>query len=178
MLQLWARVLMRRLIGSRLLLLAPTGSRSRANACECLSRKASQPSGSRFIGFRPRGDYLAQYHQIDIGLDTFPYNGHTTSLDSYWMGVPVVTLVGTNRRGPGGLSQLTNLGLTELIAQTPGDFVKVAVGLANDLDRLNQLRGSLRQRMANSPLMDVSRFARNMEAAYRAMWRRWCQAGP
>ena len=94
------------------------------------------------------------------------------------MGVPVVTLAGQTVVGRAGFSQLTNLGLTELIAQTPDDFVGIAVGLANDLDRLNQLRGSLRQRMANSPLMDVSRFARNMEAAYRAMWRRWCQAGP
>jgi predicted O-linked N-acetylglucosamine transferase (SPINDLY family) len=109
-----------------------------------------------------------------VGLDTFPYNGHTTSLDSFWMGVPVVTLVGKTLVGRGGLSQLSNLGLTELIAQTPQQYVEIAARLAKDLTRLLEIRGTLRARMESSPLMDASRFARNMEAAYREMWRNWC----
>jgi predicted O-linked N-acetylglucosamine transferase (SPINDLY family) len=90
------------------------------------------------------------------------------------MGVPVVTLVGNTPLSRAGLCQLSNLGLTDLIAQTPEQFVKIAVELAKDLPRLSQLRASLRQRMMQSPLMDAPRFARNMEAAYRQMWRTYC----
>jgi len=128
----------------------------------------------RFVGFQPREDYLHVYQQIDVGLDTVPYNGHTTSLDALWMGVPVVTLVGRTAVGRAGLSQLTNLGLPELVAETPDAFVQIAAALAGDLPRLAELRASLRQRMERSPLMDAPRFACNVEAAYREMWRRWC----
>jgi protein O-GlcNAc transferase len=106
-----------------------------------------------------------------------PYNGHTTTLDAFWMGVPVVTIVGETVVGRAGVSLLSNVGLTELIARTPNEFVRIAVELARDLDRLSALRGTLRGRMQASPLMDAPRFARNIEAAYRAMWQRWCATG-
>jgi predicted O-linked N-acetylglucosamine transferase (SPINDLY family) len=99
---------------------------------------------------------------------------NTTSLDSLWMGVPVVTLVGKTVVGRAGLSQLTNLGLCELNANTPEEFVAIAAALAGDLARLSELRRALRECMQSSPLMDAPRFARNIEAAYREMWRRWC----
>ena len=113
-----------------------------------------------------------------MGLDTLPYNGHTTSLDSFWMGVPVVTLVGKTVVGRAGLSQLSNLGLTELVAQTPEQFVQIACDLARDLERLKTLRSELRQRMLDSPLRDVARFAKNVEAAFRSMWEQWCSTQP
>ena len=100
----------------------------------------------------------------------------TTTFDALWMGVPVVTLVGQTIVGRAGLSQLINLSLPELIARTPDEYVQIAAGLASDLARLSQLRGSLRQRMQSSPLMDAPRFARSIEAAYRTMWQRWCAA--
>src|SRR5262249_50689492 len=111
---------------------------------------------------------------IDISLDTLPANGHTTSLDSLWMGVPVVTLVGQTAVGRAGLSQLSNLRLTELVAESPDAFVQIAARLASDLDRLSQLRAALRDFLERSPLMDAPRFARNLESAYRQMWQRWC----
>jgi protein O-GlcNAc transferase len=114
------------------------------------------------------------YHRIDIGLDTLPYNGHTTSLDPFWMGVPVITLPGQTVVGRAGVSQLMNLRLPELIAEAPDQFVSIAVELANNLSRLRKLRATLRDRMQNSPLMESPRFTRNIEAAYRDMWRRWC----
>jgi predicted O-linked N-acetylglucosamine transferase (SPINDLY family) len=89
--------------------------------------------------------------------------------------VPVVTLVGRTVVGRAGASQLTNLGLPELIAHTPERFVEIAAGLAGDLDRLAELRRTLRERMRTSPLMDAAGFAQGIEAAYRAMWRRWCE---
>lgn len=171
-LRLWARVL-KTVERSRLLLLVPRGS-ARERTLDVLEQEGISRDRVTLTDFRPRLDYLTQYHQIDIGLDTFPYNGHTTSLDSYWMGVPVVTLVGNTVVGRAGLSQLTNLGLTELVAQTPQRFVEIAVGLAGDWERLKTLRSSLRERMQKSPLMDAPRFALNIEAAYREMWRRWC----
>jgi predicted O-linked N-acetylglucosamine transferase (SPINDLY family) len=92
------------------------------------------------------------------------------------MGVPTLTLVSNKTVfGRAGFSQLTNLGLADLAADTPDAFVALAVRLAGDLPRLEQLRGSLRQRMQRSPLMDGQRFARHVEQAYRWMWQRWCE---
>jgi predicted O-linked N-acetylglucosamine transferase (SPINDLY family) len=171
-LRLWAEVL-RAVEGSRLLLLAPEGT-CRQMPLGVLTEAGVAPERVRFASPRPRPAYLALYHQIDIALDPLPYNGHTTSLDAFWMGVPVVTLVGGTVVGRAGLSQLTNLGLTELIAHSPDEYVAIAVGLAGDARRRSELRASLRERLQKSPLMDARRFARNIEAAYRLVWQRWC----
>ena len=89
------------------------------------------------------------------------------------MGVPVVTLAGRKPLSRAGLSQLTNLGLPELIAYDESEYVAIAVGLAADLPRLAELRSTLRSRMESSVLMDAPRFARSVEAAYRSMWEDW-----
>jgi predicted O-linked N-acetylglucosamine transferase (SPINDLY family) len=174
-LRLWTRVL-KAVERSRLLVLCPEGSH-RQPLLELFQREGISPDRIELIARRPRLQYLELYHRIDVGLDTFPYNGHTTSLDSYWMGVPVVTLVGQTVVGRAGLSQLSNLGLAELAAETPEEYVHLAVELAGDLPRLAELRRTLRGRMEKSPLMDAPRFARGIEAAYREMWRGWCQSG-
>ena len=127
-----------------------------------------------FVEARSRREYLELYHRVDIVLDTFPYNGHTTSLDALWMGVPVVSLAGATSVSRAGLSQLTNLGLPELVAHSEEDYVRIAANLASDLPRLATLRSTIRDRMENSVLMDAPRFARNVEAAYRSMWQTWC----
>jgi len=172
-LELWSQVLSA-VPGSRLILLCPQGSHRQA----VLEKLKVQADRVEFVEFAPRDQYLKRYHRIDIGLDTFPYNGHTTSLDSLWMGVPVVSMVGQRAVSRAGWSQSKNLGLAEeLVGQRPQDFVSLAVGLAGDLPRLSQMRGELRQRMEKSPLMDAERFTRNMESAYRAMWRQWCGGG-
>jgi len=172
-LALWARVL-RQVENSRLLLLAPPGS-PRQRTLDRLSQEGITASRVEFALRQPRMEYMKLYHRIDLGLDSFPYNGHTTSLDSFWMGVPVVTLVGQTAVWRAGWCQLSNLGLTELAAHTPEQFVQIAVELAKDLPRLANLRSTLRGRMEQSPLMDVPRFARNVEATYRQMWRNWCE---
>jgi predicted O-linked N-acetylglucosamine transferase (SPINDLY family) len=122
------------------------------------------------VGFQPRAQYLRAYLDIDLALDTFPYNGHTTSLDALWMGVPVVTRVGRTCVGRGGLSQLFHVDLLELAAESDAAFVSAAVALANDLPRLAGLRRTLRPRLERSALMDGPRFARNMEEVYRRVW--------
>ena len=171
-LQLWARVL-NSVDRSRLIILCPEGNH-RQPLLDLLQRDGIDPLRIELITRRPRPQYLELYHRIDVGLDTFPYNGHTTSLDSFWMGVPVLTLVGKTSVGRAGVSQLTNLGLPELIAHAPEQYVRIAADLAKDLPRLAELRRTLRPRMQASPLMDAPRFARNVEAAYRQMWRNWC----
>jgi predicted O-linked N-acetylglucosamine transferase (SPINDLY family) len=171
-LRLWARVL-KTVDRSRLMMLCPEGSH-RQPLLDLLQREGISPDRIELIAGRPRQQYLELYHRIDVGLDTFPYNGHTTSLDSYWMGVPVVTLVGQTVVGRAGLSQLTNLGLPELVAHTPQQYVQIATDLGKDLPRLAELRRTLRGRMKASPLMDAPRFARNVESAYRSMWTTWC----
>ena len=168
----WARVL-RAVPGSRLLLLAQPGSH-RQRVLEGMAEGGVSAERVEFAPFRPRLEYLALYRRVDLGLDTFPYNGHTTSLDAFWMGVPVVSRLGDTVVGRAGWSQLRNLGLPELTGATDDAFVDLAVGLAGDLPRLAQIRAGLRARMEASPLMDATRFTRNLEAAYRDMWRRWC----
>ncbi|MGD1278117.1 MAG: tetratricopeptide repeat protein [Tepidisphaeraceae bacterium] len=168
---LWCKVLAK-VPDSRLIVLCPPGEH-RDKLRQALGVEAQR---IEFVAHQPRRQYLQTYHRIDLGLDTFPYNGHTTSLDSLWMGVPVVTLPGRTVVSRAGYSQASNLGLAEqLVAQSPEQFVEIAAHLAADLPRLSQLRAGLRERMQRSPLMDAGRFARNMESAYRQMWRRWCQ---
>ncbi len=174
-LSLWARVL-DSVPNSRLLLLAPRGE-GRENAIASLQRLGAAHDRVTFVDHRPRPEYLRLYHDIDLGLDTFPYNGHTTGLDGLWMGVPSVTLVGKTVVGREGYSQLCNVGLQELAAETADQYVQIAVNLAGDLPRLQRLRSSLRQRMLNSPLMDAVRFVRHMERVYRQKWQGWCQGG-
>ncbi len=119
-------------------------------------------------------DHLALYNRIDIALDTFPYNGTTTTCEAMWMGVPVVTLEGAHHAGRVGVSLLHQVGLTELIAKTSEEYVQIAVNLAKDMDKLAALRAGLRPRMAASPLCDGVGFTRNLEQAYREMWWKWC----
>jgi protein O-GlcNAc transferase len=167
-LRLWGRV-MHTLPQARLKLMAPPG-RHRLRLLARLGAQGVAAERVSFVEFRPRGDYLRSYHEIDFGLDTFPYNGHTTSLDALWMGVPTVTRVGATCVGRAGLSQLYHLDLLDLAAKSDDAFAAAAAELARDLPRLAALRAALRERMTHSPLMDAARFARNIERAYRQAW--------
>lgn len=172
-LRLWGGV-MRALPDARLLLMAPAG-RHRQHLSQRLGAQGIAAERIDFRPFQPRGEYLRSYHDIDLGLDTFPYNGHTTSLDSLWMGVPVVTRVGRTSVGRGGLTQLFQMDLLELAAESDEAFVGIAAALGHDLVRLAALRRELRTRLERSALMDASRFARHVEHAYRDAWRAHCK---
>ena len=122
---------------------------------------------------KPEG-HLALYNEIDIALDTFPYNGTTTTCEALYMGVPMVTMTGQTHCSRVGVSLLTTVGLADsCIARTPREYVKKAMRLASDTDALAEIRRTLRPRMEHSPLMDVESFTRNLEDAYRDMWNRW-----
>lgn len=130
------------------------------------------------IAFRPYGslpDYYRWYNEVDIGLDTTLYSGGTTTLDALWMGVPVVTLPGERPASRSAASILAGVGLEDWIASSCEDYVRRAAAFGRDIARLAELRRTLRARLRASPLMDEARFARDMEALYRRMWRGWCE---
>lgn len=122
----------------------------------------------------PIKQYLEALNRIDVALDSMPYNGVTTALDTLWMGVPIVALVGTQSVSRGTYSILKTLGRDDLVAETQDEYVALNVRLATDAKWRAELHGSLRDQLRRSPLMDISRFTENLEAAYREMWRDWC----
>ncbi len=122
----------------------------------------------------PAPAYLKSYYQVDIGLDTYPYNGGTTTCEALWMGIPVVTLVGKTHASRMGLSILSTIGLTGLIAYTHEEYVDICIKLASNTEYLQQLRAGMRERMQASPLMDYAGLSHQLENEYRKMWEKWC----
>ena len=142
-----------------------------------LAREGIDGNRVQVVGKRPRRDYLELHNEIDLALDSFPFNGHTTVCDALWMGVPSIMLEGDCYASRFGGSTLLGVGLGELIARSDGDYVELAVTLAENRERLGELRRTLRDRFAASPLVDARRFATQVEQAYREMWRAWCATG-
>ncbi len=171
----WAKLL-QTVAGSRLQLLA-IGLREPATCRLFTDRFAAHGISAERIILQPscgEGDYLAAHHRVDIALDPFPFNGGTTTLHALWMGVPIITLAGQLPVGRMGLNILTNLGLEELVAGSMEDYVAIAAQLAGDLNRLQQLRQGLRERLRQSPLMKAAEFTRDLESLYRRAWKTWC----
>jgi protein O-GlcNAc transferase len=173
-LSLWAQALGR--VENSCLVISSAAGSHRKRTLEVFEKEGVEANRVNFVDLRPRAEYLELHHRLDIALDTFPYNGGMTTCDALWMGVPVVSLAGKTPVARAGLSQLTNLGLPELVAHTETEYAHIVKNLAGDLPRLAQLRSSLRERMRNSVLMDAPRFARQVEHAYRGMWQTWCAA--
>ncbi len=121
-------------------------------------------------------EMLAQYGEIDIALDPFPFNGGMTTLEALWMGVPVVTIAGNSVVSRQTVSALANIGLEDDLAFPNVEaYIQGAVALANDRSRLGELRQQIRSRMAASPLRQSEQFVRDLEALYRRMWEAWCR---
>ena len=174
--KLWSRILT--LVGNARLILK-SKSLSAATTQELLRRMFIQngisPERIEFVSHIPsQFEHLKLYNSVDIALDTFPYNGTTTTCEAMWMGVPVIALAGETHASRVGVSLLSNVGLPDLIAKYTEEYVEKAVQLAGDLERLQALRANLRSMMVRSPLMDARGFTRSLEEAYRQMWRRWC----
>jgi predicted O-linked N-acetylglucosamine transferase (SPINDLY family) len=169
----WSEVL-RRLPGARLLLLAAVNPQADRCLLDAFTGNGIAPDRVTLESRRPRPDYFRLYHRVDLAVDSFPFAGCNTTCDALWMGVPVVTLAGQTCMARQGASPLAHLGLHELITDTAEDYVDTAVRLAGDLPRLTALRATLRERMSRSTLMNPQRFTRQLEEAYRWMWRQWC----
>ena len=131
------------------------------------------------VEFRASRDSLAEhlgcYDEVDIALDTFPFNGATTTFQALWMGVPVVSLAGETFINRAAGSILYHAGFGELAIKTPEAYVDSARNLAGDLARLRSLREGLRERLVASPLCNAPAYARSIETTYRDMWRKWCE---
>jgi predicted O-linked N-acetylglucosamine transferase (SPINDLY family) len=125
-------------------------------------------------GPSPHAALFARYNDVDIGLDPFPYSGGLTTYEALWMGVPIITVPGQTFASRHSLSHLSTIGLPELVARDHKDYVRLAVGLANDGDRLEGLRFELREKMDSSPLCDGTLFAQAFATQMRYIWRQWC----
>jgi predicted O-linked N-acetylglucosamine transferase (SPINDLY family) len=168
-LAVWSRVLAT-VPGSRLVLRSGAGSGAEERIRTAFEQRGITPQRLRFITpTATRFDYLELYNGVDIALDPFPYNGVTTTADALWMGVPVISLAGQMSVSRQGVRFLRSIGLADLLADTPDQYVTVASSLAGDLKRLAELRAELRERMKASPLMDARRLTCDLEAAYRRM---------
>ncbi len=162
--------------GSRLLLLVADFQGRNDYALQQFQQHGIEPSRLEFIGRKPRLEYMALYQRVDIALDTFPFNGHTTTCDALWMGVPVVTLSGATYASRFGACALVALRMKALVAKTPREYVKIAARLASEPKKLAEARSALRKRFADSVLADAQSFTRNLEQAYRTMWHDFCKA--
>ncbi|HWB54584.1 MAG TPA: hypothetical protein VG722_10340, partial [Tepidisphaeraceae bacterium] len=170
--ELWARIL-QTVHNSRLILHAHPGAH-RQEALDRFNALGIAPDRIQFVDFAPMAEYLRLYQKIDIALDPFPYAGGTTTCDALWMGVPVISLSGQTAVSRSGASILSQVGMSELVADSQDQYVAIAAALANEPSRLQALRLSLRDRMLNSPLMNGRAFAADVETAYRRLWIKWC----
>jgi len=126
-------------------------------------------------GREPIFDYFKAIGNVVIALDTWTYNGATTTLNTLWMGVPIVALRGHRGISRGTYSIMQSLSMPELIADSRDAYVDLNVRLAQEVDWRQTLRKTLRDRLRSSPLMDAPRFVADLEAGYRAMWVEWCR---
>jgi protein O-GlcNAc transferase len=172
-LQTWA-ALLNAVPDSRLHFLTPNSTHLRGKVERAFQSQGIEASRLHFLSTLPRAEYLAQYHEVDIALDSFPFNGHTTVCDALWMGVPVVMLAGADYRTRYGGSVLRNLGLDKYIAEWVDEYIAIAARLAPDAQQRAELRRSLRTKLQTSVLMDANRYTRNLETQFRDMWQRWC----
>ena len=167
-LQRWGEALAR-LPGSRLLVANINSQRKCAAIRDALARQGVSGDRVEFLARVPLNKYFDLYNRVDIALDSFPYGGGTTTLDALWMGVPVATAVGDTSVSRSAASVLEEVGLGDWIAPSLHAFADVVVARASDRDALLRLRRELRPRLQASPVTDLPRFVRELEAAYRAM---------
>ncbi|HSE79916.1 MAG TPA: tetratricopeptide repeat protein [Alphaproteobacteria bacterium] len=175
----WANIL--QAVPKSLLLLksrALSDEPTRRRYFEMFERAGVEPARLRLLPWTDKKMHLAVYGEVDIALDPFPYNGTTTTCEALWMGVPVVALAGDRHAGRVSASILRRIGLDDLVASDQAGYVGLAARLASDAARLSDLRAGMRTRLEGSPLMDAKGFARDLEQAYREMWRAWCQSRP
>ena len=175
--RLWAAIL-RALPEARLLVAGVAAGIASERLHADFAALGIAPERVALQAFLPVREYLSLYDEVDIALDPTPYSGGTTTCDALWMGVPVLTLPSERPASRSAASVLTSVGLTDWIASSADDYVQRAVAFARAPQKLAELRGSLRERMRASPMMNEERFTRSLEALYRELWHRWCQARP
>lgn len=171
---LWARIL-GRTPGSVLLVKTGLQAGTRRSFERRFAAAGGDVSRVRWADYVPDpAGHLAAQHAVDIALDPFPYNGSTTTCEALLMSVPVVALAGDQHRSRVGVSLLTAAGLSELVTHGEGEYVDLAVALAQDRARLLALHERVRPAFLGSPVCDAGAYAVHFEAALREAWRAWC----
>jgi len=165
----WAQILVK-LPTSRLRLTRVRSAQRAAEIVALFGQSGVAPDRIECVPYANDPPYGQQFEGVDIALDNYPYNGVTTTCESLYVGVPVVSLYGRNGVSRSGLSLLGTLGLGDLAASTPEQYVEIAVALGSDLSRLEQLRASLRARFDRSSLRDEKRFTAKFGELLRVAW--------
>jgi predicted O-linked N-acetylglucosamine transferase (SPINDLY family) len=173
---IWMRLL-RRIEGSVLWLFAST-ARAEVNLRDAAAKRGVEPSRIVFARQLPLPQHLARHRLADLFLDTFNYNAHTTASDALWAGLPVLTKVGRGFAARVAASLLSALELTDMIAASEGDYEEQAFSLANQPEKLREVRLALEAKRLTSPLFDTAMFARNLEAAYEQVYKRYRDGQP
>jgi predicted O-linked N-acetylglucosamine transferase (SPINDLY family) len=169
--RLWAQILSR-VPDARLVVLGVPPGRAQQDLLADFD-----PARVTIVPYVSLQDYYGWFDAVDIALDTTPYSGGTTTFDALWMGVPVLTAPGERPSSRSAASILATAGRGDWIAEDPDDYVRRAARFAGDCPMLADLRKTLRARMQASPLMDEAGFTRDLEDAYRRMWRQYCTQG-
>lgn len=170
----WIEIL-GRVENSRLLVLANRGGYVEAHFTRKARAAGVDPARIELVNRMPRRKYFELMQRADIALDPFPFNGHTTTCDQTWLGLPTVMLQGETYVTRYASGVLAPVGLDANITRSEHEYIERAMALAGDVEGLVRLRGELRPRMAASVLLDFGHFARDVEAAYRQMWSSWCR---
>ena len=170
MLDTWAELL-HAVPDSRLVLMGISSGIARKSFEERFASHGIDCGRLTFHGMVPLAEYRQLLLQTDISLDSFPYNGGTTTCETLWLGLPLITLTGSSFVSRMGYALLKEIGLSELAANNVAQYVRIAAELAQNLERLSALRSGLREHVAKSSLSDEDRFTRGLESAYRDMWK-------
>lgn len=171
---MWSRILLA-MPDARLLIADVNSETQRDRITNAFARFGVAPGRLRLVERRPFDEYLRLHGEVDIMLDTYPFTGGLTSLLALWMGVPLITLRGTGAMQRQGAMILSHLGLARMIGDSPQQYVDLALDLARDITRMDDLRSTMRARMSGSVLTDAGAVTRSAEAAFRLMWRDWCE---
>jgi len=174
---LWSQLL-RALPDSKMLLAGLPEDGRYDTLIEWFAREGIARERLSFHGRCGMDAYLSLHRQVDICLDTFPYNGGTTTCHALWMGIPTLTLAGDTMPGRVGATVLGHVGLDGFVAHDAADFVHKGLSWAGNLAALSDIRAGLRERFANSAMGQPAVVAAGVERALRIMWRRWCAGLP
>lgn len=171
-LALWARML-RRIPSARLMMVTVPEGEARDRLIEQFLKLGVTADQLEFHGCFSQTDFHRKFLEIDVSLDPLNVNGATTTCESLWMGVPVISLIGKRYLTRAGFSILSTAGIAEFAAHSVDHYIEIAAGLANDIPTLAQTRAHLRSRLSQSPLTDVATFTRSIERVYQQVWCDW-----
>ena len=169
-LEAWIEIL-RAAPGTRLVLVAGHAKAGTKRLADIITKAGILRDRIELLPRVPTAEYFAAHHQFDLYLDPFPYNGGVTTCDALWMGVPVLTVAGSDYRSRQGLGLMTRVGLPQFVADIPGELGSMVKEWSGRRPELADIRRGLRDRIAESEVCDAAGYVKSLETAYRRVWR-------